>query len=129
MKDSKSFNLFNKQIQATSICKVSPEIVENIYDNLFFTEPKWIEYNNQYYCVIGFSEDKYDYYWICINNKEKKLQFITYLYKLKFSSSVDKHWNKEERQSIKQFVLDYFKEHKNENLIYLNDYINNYDYV
>lgn len=122
------FELFNRQIQSKSQSKIEENIVYDIYKQLFFTEPKWIEYNNQYYCIIGFSEDKYDYYWICINNKEKKLQFITYLYKLEFSD-IDKHWNKGERQNIKQFTLDYFKEHKNENLIYLNDYINNYDYV
>ena len=128
MNKSKIFEWFNIQIQSKSQSKIEENIVYNIYKQLFFTEPKWIEYNNQYYCVIGFSEDKYDYYWICINNKEKKLQFITYLYKLEFSD-IDKHWNKEERQNIKQFVLYYFKEHRNENLIYLNDYINNYDYV
>jgi len=128
MNKSKMFELFNRQIQSKSQSKIEENIVYDIYKQLFFTEPKWIEYNNQYYCIIGFSEDKYDYYWICINNKEKKLQFITYLYKLEFSD-IDKHWNKGERQNIKQFTLDYFKEHKNENLIYLNDYINNYDYV
>jgi len=123
------FEWFNRQIQATATSKVYTEIVENIYKNLFFTEPKWIEYYNQSYCVIGFSEDKYDYYWVCINNKDRQLKFITYLYKLEESKVVNKKWNKDEKINIKKFVLNYFKEHKNENLIYLNDYINNYDYI
>ena len=107
---------------------VEKNIVKDLFNHLFFIEPFWIDYYGESYCVIGFSEDRYDYYWICINNKEHKLQFITYLYKLKLINK-SKIWNKEEKRNIKKFVLEYFNEHKNENLIYLNDYINNYDYI
>ena len=129
MKESKLFNWFSKQINSNSWHKVSDSIIYDIYNTIFFKEPLWIDYYNEHYCIIGFSEDKYDYYWICINNKTKELKFVTYLYKLKPNNIVTKQFNYDECKNIKEFVIQYFKEHKNENLIYLNDYINNYNYV
>lgn len=129
MNDCKTYRFFREQAQRNAWSWIDLNILKDIYNNLFFIEPIWIDYYDEPYCIIGFSEDKYDYYWICINNKEQKLKFITYLYKLNPSKTVNKIFNKEEKRNIKNFVLDYFKEHKNENLIYLNDNINNYDYV
>ena len=127
MKRSKTFEWFNKQIQNKAQSKVEESIVKDLYKRLFFTEPQWVNYFDESYCIIGFSEDKYDYYWVCINNKTTKLKFITYLYKLEPSKHIDKTWNKDEKRNIRNFVNEYFRNYKNENLIYLNDYINSFE--
>jgi hypothetical protein len=127
MKGSKTFEWFNKQIQNKAQSKVEESIVKDLYKMLFFTEPQWVNYFDESYCIVGFSEDKYDYYWVCINNKDKKLHFITYLYKLEPSEHVTKTWNKDEKRNIRNFVNEYFRNYKNENLIYLNDYINSFE--
>jgi len=127
MKGNKTFEWFNKQIQNKAQSKVEESIVKDLYKRLFFTEPQWVNYFDEDYCIIGFSEDKYDYYWVCINNKTTKLKFITYLYKLEPSKHVTKTWNKDEKRNIRNFVNEYFRNYKNENLIYLNDYINSFE--
>lgn len=127
MKNTKTFEWFNKQIQNKAQSKVEESIVKDLYKMLFFTEPKWINHFDEDYCIIGFSEDKYDYYWVAINNKDKKLHFITYLYKLEQSKHITKTWNKDEKRNIRNFVNEYFRNHENENLIYLNDYINSFE--
>lgn len=127
MKGSKIFEWFNKQVQNNAQSKVNESIVNDLYKMLFFTEPQWINYFDESYCIIGFSEDKYDYYWIAINNKTKRLNFITYLYKLEPNTTITKIWNKDEKRQIRDFVNTYFDQHKNENLIYLNDNINSFE--
>ena len=128
MKGSKTFEWFNKLVQNKAQSKVEENIVYDIYKRLFFVEPQWVDYFGENYCIIGFSEDKYDYYWVAINNKEKKIHFITYLYKLEPSkNNMAKTWNKDEKRNIKNFVNEYFNQHKNENLIYLNDNINSFE--
>ena len=127
MKRSKTFEWFNKQVQNKAQSKVEESIVKDLYKMLFFTEPQWVNYFDESYCIIGFSEDKYDYYWVCINNKDKKLHFITYLYKLEPSEHITKTWNKDEKRNIRNFVNEYFRNYKNENLIYLNDNINSFE--
>ena len=127
MKGSKTFEWFNKLIQNKAQSKVTEIIVYDMYMRLFFIEPQWIDYFGEDYCIIGFSEDKYDYYWVCINNKTKELKFVTYLYKLEPSKHTAKTWNKNEKRNIRDFVNEYFKNHTNENLIYLNDNINSFE--
>lgn len=127
MKGSKTFEWFNKLIQNKAQSKVAEIIVYDMYMRLFFVEPQWIDYFGEDYCIIGFSEDKYDYYWVCINNKTKELKFVTYLYKLEPSKHTAKTWNKDEKREIRKFVNEYFKNHTNENLIYLNDNINSFE--
>jgi hypothetical protein len=127
MKGSKTFEWFNKQIQNKAQSKVNKTISYDVYTRLFFVEPQWVDYFGENYCIIGFSEDKYDYYWVAINNKTKQLNFITYLYKLEPSKRITKTWNKDEKRQIRDFVNTYFNQHKNENLIYLNDNINSFE--
>ena len=127
MKGSKTFEWFNKQVQNNAQSKVEESIVKDLYKRLFFTEPQWVNYFDESYCIIGFSEDKYDYYWIAINNKTRQLNFITYLYKLEPNTIITKIWNKDEKRQIRDFVNAYFNQHKNENLIYLNDNINSFE--
>ena len=127
IKKSKTFKWFNRLIQNKAQSNVDETIVYNVFMMLFFVEPQWIDYFGEDYCVIGFCEDKYDYYWVCINNKEKKLKFITYLYKLEPSIRTAKTWNNEEKRNIRNFVNEYFRNYKDNNLIYLNDNINSFD--
>ena len=127
IKKSKTFKWFNKLIQNKAQSKVDETIVYNVFMRLFFVEPQWVKYFEEDYCIIGFCENKYDYYWVCINNKEKKLKFITYLYKLEPSIRIAKTWNNEEKRNIRNFVNEYFRNYKDDNLIYLNDYINSFD--
>ena len=127
IKKSKTFKWFNRLIQNKAQSNVDETIVYNVFMRLFFVEPQWVDYFDEDYCIIGFCEDKYDYYWVCINNKEKKLKFITYLYKLEPSIHTAKTWNNEEKRNIRNFVNEYFRNYKDNNLIYLNDNINSFD--
>jgi len=129
IKKSKTFKWFNKLIQNKAQSKVDETIVYNVFMRLFFVEPQWVEYFGEDYCIIGFCEDKYDYYWIAITNKEKWIYFITYLYKLEPSIRTAKTWNNEEKQNIRNFVNKYFENRKDINLIYLNDNINSFELV
>lgn len=129
IKKSKTFKWFNKLIQNKAQSNVNETIVYNVFMRLFFVEPQWVDYFDEDYCIIGFCEDRYDYYWIAINNKEKKIHFITYLYKLEPSIRTAKTWNNEEKQNIRNFVNEYFENRKDINLIYLNDNINSFELV
>ena len=109
---------------------VPDAIINDCYKFFFKDKSQWKEhFDNEAVYVIGLSEDRYDYYWVCINNKERKLQFITCVYNIdKPCDRVIKKWNKDERQNILKEVKEYFKEHSDkENLIYLDEKI--YDYV
>lgn len=104
---------------------VPNHIIDNCYKFFFEDESQWKEYiDGTFWYVIGLSEDRYDYYWVCINNKEKKLKFITCVYDIDKPCIVTKKWNKDERNNILKEVKEYFKEHSiKENLIYLDDKI------
>ena len=108
---------------------VPDAIINDCYKFFFEDESQWKEhFNNEAVYVIGLSEDRYDYYWVCINNKERKLQFITCVYNIdKPCDRVIKKWNKDERRNILKEIKEYFKEHSDtENLIYLDEKIYNY---
>ena len=107
---------------------VPNDIIDKCYKMLFEDDSQWKEYfDNKALYVIGLSEDKYDYYWVCINNKERKLKFITCVYNIdKPCKRVTKKWNKDERRNILNEVKRYFKENSlKENLIYLDEKIMN----
>ena len=106
---------------------VPEHIINDCYKFFFKDESQWKEYfDNEAVYVIGLSEDRYDYYWVCINNKERKLQFfITCTFDIDNPCDrVIKKWNKEERKNILNEVKKYFTEHSDkENLIYLDEKI------
>ena len=105
---------------------VPEHIINDCYKFFFEDESQWKEhFDNEALYVIGLSEDRYDYYWVCINNKERTLKFITCVYNIdKPYDKVIKKWNKDERQNILKEVKEYFKEHSDkENLIYLDEKI------
>jgi len=107
---------------------VPNDIIDECYKMLFEDDSQWKEhFDNEALYVIGLSEDKYDYYWVCINNKEPKLKFITCVYNIdKPCKRVTKTWNKDERRNILNEVKRYFKENSlKENLIYLDEKIMN----
>ena len=105
---------------------VPDAIINDCYKFFFEDESQWKEhFNNEAVYVIGLSEDRYDYYWVCINNKERTLKFITCVYNIdKPCDRVIKKWNKDERRNILKEIKEYFKEHSDtENLIYLDEKI------
>ena len=105
---------------------VPEHIINDCYKFFFEDESQWKEhFDNEALYVIGLSEDRYDYYWVCINNKERKLQFITYVYDIdKPCDRVIKKLNKDECLNILKEVKKYFKEHSDkENLIYVDEKI------
>ena len=107
---------------------VPNDIIDKCYKMLFEDDSQWKEhFDNEALYVIGLSEDKYDYYWVCINNKDRKLKFITCLYSIdKPCERITKKWNKDERRNILNEVKRYFKENSlKENLIYLDEKIMN----
>ena len=122
-----SKSILTKKINTKAWASPVPEaIINDCYKFFFEDESQWKEHiNNEAVYVIGLSEDRYDYYWVCINNKERKLQFITCVYNIdKPCDRVIKKWNKDERQNILKEIKEYFKEHSDkENLIYLDEKI------
>lgn len=96
---------------------VPKEIVKSLFDYCYWFRG-WRMYEGEPVYVIGLSEDKYDFYWMTINNKEQKIKFITCLYSLKEKCTyVTKEWSTDEKTKIKEFVDKYFEEHPKENLI------------
>jgi len=99
---------------------VPREIVSELFNYVYWFKG-WRMYMDEPIYVIGLSEDKYDFYWVTINNKERKIKFITCLYSLNEKCKyVDKQWSTDEKKDIKQFVEQYFIEHPRENLIDIN---------
>ena len=101
-----------------------PDFIINDCYNFFFSgESQWKLYLGEPLYVIGLSEDKFDYYWVCINNKERKLKFITCVYDIsKPCDYVTKKFNKEESKNIFSTVKEYFRTHSHdENLIYIDN--------
>ena len=127
IKENNKKSILVERINTKTWSSPVPEhIVNDCYKFFFEDESQWKEYfDNEALYVIGLSEDKYDYYWICINNKEKKLKFITCAYNIdKPCERVTKIWSKDERRHIFNEVKKYFKEHSDkENLIYLDEKI------
>lgn len=110
-----TLNQFHELIES----RCNGEIQQSITNELFSICGSWRMYFDEPVYIIGLSEDKYDFYYIGINNKERKLQFITCLYKLNECNRVSKKWSTDEKQLITNYVNTYFDEHKNEKLLYL----------
>ena len=116
-KDNITKDKFHEFIEKSNNIKIQPKITDELYDivgtwRMHFDEPIYI---------IGLSEDKYDFYYIGINNKERKLKFITCLYKLNECNRVSKQWSIDEKKLIKSYVNDYFNYHIKEHQLYLWD--------
>lgn len=96
---------------------VPKEIVNKLFDYTYQNKG-WRMYFEEPIYVIGLSEDKYDFYWMVINNKEKRIKFITCLYLLNEKCDyVDKKWSTDEKKAIENYVKQYFEKHPKENLI------------
>lgn len=102
---------------------VPNHIIENCYKIFLNGESQWKYYADEPIYIIGLSEDRYDYYWVGINNKERKLKFINCLYSIdQPCNKVAKTWNKDECKNIIKEVKNYFKTHSDkENIIYLDN--------
>lgn len=101
---------------------VQKSIIDDCYKFFYIDESQWKKFYDDDYYIIGLSEDRYDYYWLCVN-KDLKLKFITCLYNIDNPCErVTKIWSKDERRHIFDKVTKYFKEHSDkENLIYLDE--------
>ena len=110
-----TLNQFHELIES----RCNGEIQQSITDELFEICGSWRMYFDEPIYIIGLSEDKYDFYYIGINNKERKLNFITCLYKLEACRNISKKWSTDEKQLITNYVNIYFDEHENEKLLYL----------
>lgn len=107
---------FHKFIEKSNNIKIQKAITNELYDII----GTWRKHFNNSVFIVGLSEDKYDYY-ITINNKERKLNFITCLYDLSEKSNVTKKWTTDEKHMIKSYINDYFTKSNNEKIIYLWD--------
>lgn len=122
MKEQVTYKKLTEKINTKAWSSPVPKhIIDNCYVYFCTRDNQWFKHHDdEFYYVIGLSEDDYDYYWLCINNKEKKLKFITCCYDIDKPTYVDKKWNYDERNMIIKEVKNYFKYHSaNENLIYL----------
>lgn len=110
---------------------VQEPIIKSCYKFFFEDEHRWKEnYNGKPIYIIGLSEDRYDYYWLCVD-ENYNLKFITCCYKIDKPYSLSilninksykhpvKDINENDYKLIVNKVKEYFKEHTNENLIYL----------
>ena len=99
---------------------VQEPIIKSCYKFFFEDEHRWKEnYNGKPFYIIGLSEDRYDYYWICID-EDYNLKFVTCCYKIdKPYTHHIKDICENDYKLIVNKVKEYFKEHTNENLIYL----------
>lgn len=101
---------------------VQKSIIDDCYKFFYIDESQWKKYYDDDYYIIGLSEDKYDYYWICVN-KDLKLKFITCLFKFNENDiSISKNWSQKETKNILEKVKKYFLKYSDkENLIYLDE--------
>ena len=123
-----TYDELNEKINSKTWSSPVPNhIVKNCYKFFYEDKSQWKLHFDEPLYVIGLTEDKYDYYWLCINNKSKELKFITCVYNIDNSCEyISKVFSKEEKKNILNVVKDYFKEHSvKENLIYLDEKIFN----
>lgn len=116
--------------------QLTDEIIEE-YVYLTFWGAHWATYgDNKEIYILGLAETKYDFYYVGCNenyeiqliscalevkkNKERDLDYITTIntdFKL-FSKEADNNW-----RTIRNNIKEYFKNHKNEKLIYFSDHV------
>ena len=114
MDNDKVLTDFHTQIETQCTGKIQKSITDELYS--IINSWQLIDGNPAY--IIGLSEDHWDYYYMYINNKERKINFMTCLYKMNPSHSISKTWNSDEKKMITEYVNNYFEEHKNEKLIF-----------
>ena len=116
-----SFDTFKEWINTKAWANPVPtHIVECCYKIFFKDDSQWKIYFNEPLYVIGLSEDRYDYYYLCVDSN-KKLKFITCVYNIdNYCKTEQKKWTKDELNSIFTIAKEYFKNHTTkENLIFL----------
>lgn len=128
-------NLIREEIKE-KCPNLSNEIVEEFLDFTFFRNP-WVTYgNNEDLYILGIAKGKYDFYYLgCTQDFEIKLiscaldikrnrkrdnDYITTFntdFKL-WSKEADNNWKK-----IRKNIKEYFKNHKEDKLLYFQDHI------
>lgn len=109
-----NINEFKKLIKS----RTDNDIQDIILEELYKYRGMWCINNNESIYIIGLSEDRWDNYYIYINNHEKNIKFMTCLNKLEPHKYVVKNFNKDEINNIKEVLNRYFENNKTEKLLY-----------
>lgn len=100
MLDKKKFNKksFHTYIETSNNIKINKEITDELYDIIGY----WCKFDNEVVYVLGLSMDKFDYYYVILDN-DMKLKYITCLYSLR--NTLDTQiWTDYEKKLIEQYI-------------------------
>lgn len=114
-KELTSLDRFDEILFNANKRMIQRPIVEDLYNKI----NSWITYNDENWYLIGLSENKYDYYYILINNKSRELKFLSCAINIEQNPKSTYQFNWDERKHINEEVEKYFSTHVNEKLIYL----------
>lgn len=107
---------FHFMISDINKIEIQKSITYHLYDIL----GKWCHHHDEFVYVLGLTMDKYDFYYLVIDDKNYRLKFITCLYNLKEYNEKIYEFGKTENKIIKSYINQYFLDHQNETLLYLN---------
>ena len=99
------------------------EIQQAITDSLYNMLGKWYWFNDEFVYVLGLSMDKFDYYYMVIDDKNYRLKFITCLFNLEKDEITKLNdFSVVEKKIIKSYINQYFidKPLDKEKLLYCN---------
>lgn len=108
------------------IQKECPQLTKDIIDefvHLTFWGANWTNYgDNQDIYILGLAETKYDFYYVgCNENYE--IQLISCALEVKKNKERENDYLNNNWRTIRNNVKEYFKNHKEEKLIYFKDHI------
>lgn len=110
-------NGFHFMIEDNNKIEIQKVITDSLYDML----GNWYWHEDEFVYVLGLSMDKYDYYYMVIDDKDYRIKFITCLYNLEKNPRPElNELSVTEEKIIKSYVNQYFLDHKNEKLLYFN---------
>ena len=110
---------FHFMIEDNNKIKIQQVITDSLYDML----GNWYWYNDEFVYVLGLSMDKYDYYYMVIDDKNYRLKFITCLFNLEKDKITKLNdFSAVEKKIIKSYINQYFldKPIEKETLLYCN---------
>ena len=109
-------NGFHFMIEDKNGIKIQQAITDSLYDML----GKWYKREDEIVCVLGLTADKFDYYYMVIDDKNYRLKFITCLYNLEQTQIPNNDLTDNEKKIIKSYINQYFIDHNTEQLLYCN---------
>ena len=81
---------------------------------------KWYLHEDKFVYVLGLTADRFDYYYMVIDNKNYRLKFITCVYNLEHVKVHGNDLTDNEKKIIKSYINQYFIDHNTEQLLYCN---------